>query len=70
MQLTAEVLPNGVPYIPGICVICGKPFDEESSGGCLYGHEVCVDAFERECDRRDLEDLMSRLPPGTRLGPC
>lgn len=67
MDMQACTLPDGTEYTPGICIFCGKPLDEESSGGYFYGHKRCAEAYEDKCRRESHERLVASCPPGTRF---
>lgn len=67
MYTQACKVTEGISYIPGICIFCLKPFNEESSGGYFYGHKICAENTERQWAKEDFERLKSLLPIGTRF---
>lgn len=70
MHKQACTLPDGKKYIPGSCIFCTKPFNEETSGSYLYGHQSCAEAHEREVDRKMQRELVELLPIGTTFEFC
>ena len=67
MYSHACTVTEGVEYTPGTCIFCHETFDEETSGGYFYGHKICAEKFERECDEQRFKELVADCPPGTRF---